>query len=377
MMKNKQVKGVVLALAVAMAACVSQGVAATELRMASGVPPVHPAHDPLYTQFKEQLPLQSEGRLMASLLGTEIVSLGDMRTGITSGLVNVGLFLPAYFPADLPDINLVGDMAFLGRNPQAMGAAMTEYVVTCGDCQAELHKLGIAYTSSHSTNLYHILSTKPIKDVSDLQGLRLRVGGPQFSRWAEAMGATPASTPVGETFEALSQGVIDGTIASTADIVSFRLEDIIKYISTIQLGTYHSTISHAVGLKTWQSLSPEDRKAVAVSSTITSTQSIDRWSEIAAKADGIADEKGIQNIEPSQALVDATAAFVEKDLVVAAQQAGERYKVKDADAKIARFRQLVDKWTRIADDVDSDSAKIAEAVQREVWDQVDFSTYGI
>lgn len=375
MIKNKLVKGILLAMAVA--ACISQAASATQLRAASGVPPVHPAYSPLYTAFKEQLPAQSEGRLSVSLLGTEIVSLGDMRTGIKSGLVNVGLFLPAYFPADLPDINLVGDMALLGNNPYAMGAAMTEYVVTCSDCQAELKNLGIAYTTSHSTNVYQILSTKPIRELSDLQGMRLRVGGPQYSRWAESVGATPANTPVGETFEALSQGVIDGTIASISDIISFRLEDAIKYISPVGLGTYHSLISHAVGLKTWQSLSSEDRKAIATMSTIASFKTTDSWMEMSAKAASIAEEKGIQTVEPSQALVDTATTFVEKDLIFAAEQAGERYKVKNADAKLERFRQLVDKWSKIVEDADNDSTKIAEAVQREVWDKVDFSAYGI
>ncbi|MDY0206581.1 MAG: C4-dicarboxylate TRAP transporter substrate-binding protein [Pseudomonas sp.] len=375
MIKNKIAKSILLAMAVT--ACVSHAVSATQLRAASGVPPVHPAHSPLYTAFKEQLPAQSEGRLSVSLLGTEIVSLGDMRTGIKSGLVNVGLFLPAYFPADLPDINLVGDMALLGNNAYVMGAAMTEYVVSCSDCQVELKNLGIAYTTSHSTNVYQILSTKPIRKLSDLQGMRLRVGGPQYSRWAESVGATPANTPVGETFEALSQGVIDGTIASISDIISFRLEDAIKYISPVGLGTYHSPISHAVDLKIWQSLSPEDRKAIAIMSTIASFKTMDSWMEMSAKAASIAEKKGIETIEPNQEFLDSVTSFIEKDLVFSAEQAGERYKIKDASAKLERFRQLVDKWSTIVEEADNDSTKIAEALQREVWDKVDFNTYGI
>ena len=216
MLKYKCIKNVALGLI--LTALGSQGLAAKELRMASGVSPIHPAHKPLYTLFQEQLPQLSDGRLTTSLIGTEVVSLGMMRTGITSGLVNIGLFLPAYFPADLPEINLIGDLAFLGNNPQAMAAAMTEYVVTCDACQA---------------------------------------------------------------------------------------------------------------------------------------------------------------IEPSQELLTATAVFVENDLVFAAREASERYKVKNADAKIEHFRQLVDKWAKIAEAVNNDATKMAEAQQRETWDQVNFSTYGI
>ena len=375
MLKNTCIK--IVALAIALAALGIQGLAAKELLLASGVSIVHPAHDPLYTLFQEQLPRQSEGRLTGSMIGTEVASLGNMRTGISSGLVDIGLFLPAYFPADLPEINLAGDLAFLGSNPQAMAAAMTEYVVTCIACQAELRKLGIVYTSSLSTQTYYLLTTKPIRDLADLQGVRLRVGGPQYSRWADTMGATPINAPVGETFGYLSQRIIYGAVTSIADIVSLRLEDTIKYITTINLGSYFSTISHAVALNTWQALSPDDRKAVAITSTIASARTTDRWGEIADQANAIADQNGIERIEPSQELLAATEAFVEKDLIFAAEQARERFKVEDAGAKVERFRQLVDKWTKIAEGVDSDPMKMAEAMQREIWDQVDFSTYGI
>ncbi|MBB3191956.1 C4-dicarboxylate TRAP transporter substrate-binding protein [Halomonas cerina] len=370
------IKGLAVAtLATAMSIPLAQ---AKELRMASGVPPVHPAHDPLYTDFQTRIAEMTDGRLSGSLLGMEIASIQNMRTAIKSQLVEVGLFLPAYFPADLPEFNLVGDMAFLGSNPMAMAAAMTEYVVTCGDCQDELKDLGIVYTSSHSTDVYQLLTNQPVQGVDDLQGLRLRVGGPQFSRWADEFGVSAASIPVGETFEALSQGVIEGTVASTSDIISFRLDDVIDYITTIELGTFHSLISHAVGLPTWQSLSAEDREAIARASTVSSLLTVQHWAyDMPAQAEEAAQQAGVEMLEPSQALLDATQAFVEKDLAVAARQAEERYDIANASDKLDRFRQLVEKWTAIAEEANEDPLKVAEALDREVWSQVDFTTYGI
>ncbi|MDI5983889.1 C4-dicarboxylate TRAP transporter substrate-binding protein [Halomonas sp. M4R5S39] len=350
---------------------------ARDLRMAPGVPPAHPAHTPLYTGFVELLAAESDGRLGGQILGAEIASIGNMRNAIRSGLVETGLFLPAYFPADLPEINLVGDMALLGTNPYAMGAAMTEYIATCEACQEELKQLGVVYTSSHSTDTYQILTTRPVSSVEDLRGLRLRVGGPQYSRWAEAMSATPASIPVGDTFESLSQGVIDGTVGSIADIISFRLEDAIDHVTMLDLGTFHSTISHAVGQPVWQSLSPEDREAVVRASTRASARAIQRWGyEMTDEAYELAGEHGIEILEPSDDLIEASRAFGEQDLAYAAEQAEERYGVSDARAKLDRFVALVDKWNAIVEEAGEDPERVADAVNREVWDGVDFSTYG-
>ncbi|WP_111415001.1 TRAP transporter substrate-binding protein DctP [Billgrantia lactosivorans] len=350
---------------------------AREMRMAPGVPPAHPAYDPMFTEFAERLAEKTGDDLTGNLLGTEVASIGNMRNAIRSGLVEVGLFLPAYFPADLPEINLVGDLAFLGTNPHAMGAAVTEYIVTCDECQEELKELGIVYTSSHASDLYRILSTEPVRNLDDLQGLRMRVGGPQYSRWAESVGVSPSSIPVGETYESLSQGVIEGTIASIADIISFRLDDVLNYVTDVELGTFHSTISHAVGQQAWGSLSAEQREALIHASVEASAAITQRWGyEMAEEAREVAQESGIEMLEPEPELLEATEAFLEEDLVHAAEQAESRHGVEEAAAKIERFQSLVEKWTAIVEEAEEDPDAVAEAMKREIWSEVDFSTYG-
>ncbi|WLD58481.1 C4-dicarboxylate TRAP transporter substrate-binding protein [Salinispirillum sp. LH 10-3-1] len=356
----------------------SQTGAAQQLRLTPGTPPAHPGHTPLYTVFQAQLPELTEGRMRGVILGTEVANIGNMRTAIRSGLSDVGMFLPAYFPSDLPNVNLVGDLSFMGTNSQAMGAAMTEYIVNCADCQAELKRLGVVYTTSHASDTYQILTTKPIRNVEDLRGLRLRVGGPHYARWAEAMGAVGANVSVGETFEAISQGVLDGTIASSADMISFRLDDVVTHVSTLRLGTYHSTISHAVGNNTWARLSANDRRAIAEASTLASAMSTQRWAhEMAGAAEAGARTKGIEFIEPSAALVAASDAFKARDLDSIVGRAEGRDGLTNVAAKMAEFERLVDKWTAFAESVDNDPEKMAEQINREVWANVDFTRYGL
>lgn len=376
MLKTTLIKN--LTFSVAALALASQGVSAETLRLAPGTPPAHPGHTPLFTSFQEQLPEITDGELTGNILGTEVANLGNMRTAIRSGLADVGMFLPAYFPSDLSEINLVGDLAFLGENSQAMGAAMTEYIVNCDPCQQELKQLGVVYTTSHASDLYQLLTTTPVRTLDDLQGLRLRVGGPQFARWADTVGATGSNTSVGETFEAISQGVLDGTIASSADLISFRLDDVVEYITTIRLGTYHSTISHAIGVDTWSDLSPEHRKAMANASSLSSALATQRWAhEMPSQAEQAARDSGIEFIEPSQDLVDATREFASNDLEQVVTNAEDRYGLDNVPEKIERFQTLVDKWTAYAEEVDNDPQMIADKLNADVWDNVDFSSYGL
>ena len=76
-------------------------------------------------------------------------------------------------------------------------------------------------------------------------------------------------------------------------------------------------------------------------------------------------------------MIDATNAFRKTDLDSAIQIATDNLKVTDAAAKIARFQALVDKWTTIVDEANGNADAIAAKVQEEVWDKVDYTTYGL
>lgn len=352
--------------------------AAKELRVAPAAPPAHPAYSALYSSFVELLPQESGGKLTAKIYGTEIVDLKQMKSALTTNLVDVGNFLPMYFPADVPNSALTGDLALLGRNSQAMGAAVMEYIVTCPECLAEYKKMGLVYAGSGSSDVYALLTTKPINSVADLRGLRLRSGGAPFSRWAEAMGATPANIQVNDTFEAMSQGVIDGTMASVADLLSFRLIELVKNVTDLKLGTYHATSNFTTGMKAWKEMSVEERKALVRAANRASTRFTEAWGY---QRPGVAREKakeaGIVFAEAPAELVAKTEEFVKADIATAVKNATDKYSVQNAEEKIARFQALVDKWTRIAEELDNDAEKVAAAVQKEVWDKVDYESYGL
>lgn len=365
-------------VAVSMVAMLAGAAEARELRLAPGAPPVHPAVDPLYNTFAAELPKESNGALTGSILGPEVVNIFQVKDALQSSLAEVGNVLPLFVPADLPNTAILGDLAFLATTPHAMGAAMTEYVVNCADCQSEFKTMGGVFTGAGSSDVYVILSTKKVESVEDLKGLRLRSGGAPYARWAEAVGAAPAQVPVSETFESLSQGVLDGTMASVGDLLSYRLVDVAKYIIDLPLGTYHTTSNFTVASGTWADLSVEERAALARAANTASTAFTQSWGyERAAGARKAATDAGIEIVPASQDMIDATNAFRESDLAEAIKLAEEQMGVKNAGDKIAAFQALVEKWTKIVDDLGGDEAAIAAKVQEEVWDKVDYGTYGL
>ncbi|MGY6534929.1 MAG: C4-dicarboxylate TRAP transporter substrate-binding protein [Pararhodobacter sp.] len=351
--------------------------AAAQIRAAPGVPPAHPSYSHTYVPFLDYIQEESEGRLSAVILGPEVVNLGQMRDALNSELAQVGLYLPLYFPAELPYMSTAAEVALIGVNPHAMASALTEYIVTCAPCQAELQRFGVIYLGSGSTNTYHFVTTRPVNNLADLRGIRLRSGGAPWSRWAEHVGAVPVNLPVGETFEAMSQGTIDGTMTSLADLLSFRLVELASHVNMMEMGTYHATSNFTVTQTTWNSLDAQDRAAFARAANRANADMTQRWAyEMTDMAIAAGQEAGITFSEPEADLAEAFADFAVSDAQTVADLSRERFGLEDAHEQVARFMELVEKWDAIVEEIGPDAVAIAARVQQEVWDHVDFASYG-
>lgn len=374
MMKLTKLAALTLAASVV---ALSAGAQERVLRIAPAAPPAHPANGVLYTNFAQYLPEESNGRLGTTMLGPEVVNLGQMKDALQSQVAEVGNFLPLYFPAELPHMSLAGELSLTSGNSQAAAAAMTQWIVECQPCQQELHNFGFVYLGSGASDVYEILSTRPVHSVADLQGLRLRSGGSPWARFAEHFGAVPAQISVNDTFEAISQGVVDGSMASIADLISFRLVDVIHNVTFLPLGLYQATSNFMTSGVTWSELSVEDRAAMARAANRANADFTNRWGhEMPIEAEAAAQAAGIELYHADEEFVNAVNEFIATEPATAAAIGVERYGIADAAERVARFQELYAHWQEVAESVNSDPVQMAQHVYDEVWSHVDFATYG-
>lgn len=350
---------------------------ARELRVSPAAPPAHPANGVMYQNFIKYLSEESDGRLTGVMVGPEVVNLKQMKDALQSQITEVGNLLPLYFPADLPMMSVTGQLSLTGTNSQAMGAAMTEFIVNCKPCQEEMKKLNFVFLGSGASDGYEFLTTKPVKTAADLKGLRLRSGGAPWARFAEHFGATPVQMSVFDQFEAISSGAIDGTMASIADMLSFRLVEVVKYVTYAPIGMYISTSNFTVSKVTWDGLSPEDRAAMARAANRANADFTNAWGSVMPKAaENAAKKKGIEFVKADPAFIKEIKDFIQADIKTAGEYSQKEFGIKDAPEQIQAFLKLVDKWTKIAEEENNDPVAMSKRVYDEVWSKVDYATYG-
>jgi len=104
-------------------------------------------------------------------------------------------------------------------------------------------------------------SVRQIKVPDDVKGTKMRAAGKKFEYMMQQAGASITSMPSSETYHALSTGVLDTMLTSSASFVSFRLYEVLKYINAPRdYSIWYMSENLCISMKTWERLTPEQRK---------------------------------------------------------------------------------------------------------------------
>jgi TRAP-type C4-dicarboxylate transport system substrate-binding protein len=106
-----------------------------------------------------------------------------------------------------------------------------------------------------------VSKNKPVVEPADANGLKIRGGGKSMDLMLKAAGAALTSIPSSEIYNALQQGVIDGALTSSGSLVSFRLYEQGKHVTSARDKTFWFMFEPLLISKaTFDSLTPEQQK---------------------------------------------------------------------------------------------------------------------
>ncbi len=205
--------------------------------------------------WAEELAKRTGGKVSVQTFpGSTLLGAREIYDGVLKGIADIGLGAPSYDPGRFP---LTSGVSLPVGFPNATVASLTLWELTKEFQPAEYADYKII--AMFTTEPGYIQSRKPVRNLEDLKGMKLRAAGTGVPV-LEALGAAPVGMPMPEVPQAVQTGVIDGTMTSREVLQDFKLAEMLRYVADYP--TVVVTFAAVMEKKKWERLPAEVRKVI-------------------------------------------------------------------------------------------------------------------
>ena len=237
----------------------------TVLRFADGFPPSHPISKGGSAVFVDEL--RKNGPAVDLVIeyfpNSQLGKNKDATAMLTTGIADITGVVPAYLASQMPlssvfDLPGNTDDACIGA--RAVSKSVSQ-ATTLG--RTEVEKVSITPLWSVLVPGYELMTARdqPVREPSEMHGAILRSPGGAVDRLVHDMGAAGVSMPLGEMYEAISRGTVDGTVASPISMAPYKLSEVLRH-STIGARLGSVTGLYSMSSATFDRLTEPQRNVV-------------------------------------------------------------------------------------------------------------------
>lgn len=190
--------------------------------------------------------------------GGSLVGLKEALRSIQAGVADMCAVAQSYFSKELPLSLFSWNSNYHPTDLVRLGRAYWKLYEEIPAFQKELKKYNQRMFTVWPYEAYNIQSTKPIRLLKDLKGMKIRGVG-KHTAILKAAGAVPVSVPSVEMYEAIEKGILDGATCNTECFDRYHTYESAKY-ATYGLNLPMYSVLFTINLETWNKLSPDIQK---------------------------------------------------------------------------------------------------------------------
>lgn len=235
--------------------------------------------DRLCRKFAQEVEKRTGGELKFEIYpSSSLVKDKQQFNSMATGALDMSLYPLAYSGGQIPETNITLMPALITSYEQGLrwknapiGKELSRIVEDKGV------KLLTWVWQAGGT----VSKNNPIIAPADAKGLKVRGGGRSMDLMLKAAGASVTSISSSEIYNALQQGVIDGAVTSSGSLVSYRLYEHAKHVTSARDKTFWYMFEPlCISKKTFDSLTPKQQKIMTEVGAL-----LEKFAMDAAKAD--------------------------------------------------------------------------------------------
>src|SRR5687767_1873526 len=311
--------------------------AQTTLTMSSWVSPQHHLTSNVLQGWANEAEKATNGRVKFQMLPKHPSAPPGTFDAVRDGLVDLSFVTASYTPARhimplMPELPGAGDTAL--ANSLAYSRIYWKHFHKVGEYK------GVKLLGVFTHGPGQMFTKRPVNNINDVQGLKIRTGGGVAESVAKALGASAFVKPAPESYELLKSGVADGVFFPLESVVSFKLDTVLEQATIFPGGMYSSAFGFFMNEDKWNKLPKQDQEALEkISGEYVARLAGRSWDE--------ADKRGLEALKKSGVkIVEANTELV-------------------AEVK-KRSAPIIDDWVKKASAKGVDAAKILAEFREEL-----------
>jgi len=211
----------------------------------------------LATEWAKEIEKRTNGKVQITVFpGGTLTPADKCYDGVVKGISDIGFSVFAYTMGKFP-LTQVADLPLGIKSGLVASKVINEFYKKFKP--KELDEVKVMYLHGHGPGILH--TKKAVNKLEDLKGMKIRCTG-MAARIVSALGGVPVAMPMGETYDALSRGVVDGSMAPQEALQGWKWGEVVKF--TIEnFGSSYSTGFFVVMNKAkWNALPPDIQKII-------------------------------------------------------------------------------------------------------------------
>ncbi len=198
-----------------------------------------PAHDTLGLMLEEwcrEVEMRTAGQVKINYYpGGILTPASQTFDSVTTGIADIGFGPTGVTPGRFPLIEVMEQP--LGIESSLMMTRLANDFFRLFKPR-EFNQVKVLFLLCASPGLLH--TSRPVKRLEDLDGLKVRCLGGTAARLLESLGAISVVIPTGDTYDALRKGIVDGVVAAWDSLETMKWGEIL----------HHTTVSYAAAIST-------------------------------------------------------------------------------------------------------------------------------
>ncbi len=211
----------------------------------------------LATEWAKEIEKRTGGKVQITVFpGGTLTPADKCYDGVVKGISDIGFSVMAYTRGKFP-LTEVSDLPLGIKTGLVATKVINEYVKKFNP--KEFDEVKIMYLHGHGPGILH--TKKEVKTLEDLKGMKIRCTG-MAAKIVQALGATPVAMPMGETYDAISRGVVDGSMAPIEALQGWKWGEVVKFTIENFSSSYSTGMFVVMNKAKWNSLPPDVQKII-------------------------------------------------------------------------------------------------------------------